>query len=230
MAVDHSVFAPFYRVSYKKKPSGTRSVSYLSQWMSYWIDLRKAVRGRVRGEYYIRGEIREQFERIANSIEANTAIIKVGDEETAYLSKILQKQRISIPATITGEEELMDNRPPLLAFSGDMHSKIAGITDAIQRIETQIQTGGVEKKVAPEPSDREQSKADEENRVAWQDVLKGFQLYRDIFQAGMDNPKTQEGLYAALGEISKRDGISEKEALNKMDVALAIAKKFAGAG
>jgi hypothetical protein len=75
---------------------------------------------------------------------------------------------------------------------------------------------------------REQSKSNEENRVAWQEVLKGFQLYRDIFQTGMDNPKTQDGLYGALSQVCARLGLTEKEAIKKMDTALAIASDHTG--
>ncbi len=195
MADEHSNLAPssFYRVTYGKGESREskelegsdkpKSVSYLSQWMSYWIDMKKAVRGRIRGEYYIQGDIREDFERIASSLKAKNDIIKVSDEEAADLSNILGKQETSIPATIA---------------------------------------------IASRSITRELGKTDKENRVAWQEVLKGFQLYRDIFQMGMDNPRTQDGLYAALSEVCARLGLTEKEALDRMDDALAIATKHAG--
>jgi hypothetical protein len=226
----HSVAIPFYRVSYKKLKGGKRSVSYLSQCMLSWVDLRKALRGRVRGEYYIRGDIREEFERIAHSLETDISVTELGDAESAHLRRILGKQGTFLPPTLTGASLLDENTSPEGAIPLELHEKIAGINDAIQRIENQIQIDVPEGNIAPVTEQQYQLNEGGGNRADWQDVFAGFQLYRDIFRTGMDNPKTQDGLYAALSEVSKRGGLTEKEILDKMDVALKIARKYVRIG
>jgi len=214
--------APFSPVLPKRIVLGERT-----KWNPPHFDLEKAIRGRVRGEYYIQGDIREEFKRIANSIEAEISVTKLGDVESAYRSRILGKQRTSLPPTLTGGSILDETIAPHAAIPLELHEKIADINDAIQRIENQIQIAGPEGNIAPVTNVQSQIKEEEGNRADWQEVLVGFQLYRDIFQMGMDSPKTQDGLYAALGEISKRGGLTEKEILDKMDAALKIARKYA---
>lgn len=260
-------------------------MSYLSQSMLDWIDKQKAIRGRIRGEYYIRGDIWEDFKKRADSIEADATVSNVSNDEMVYLRKLLAKPG-------TQEDEYRKKAEKEDRFREDLHKKITVITQTVQLIENQIhgrsmevnedentempkgvldvlrqkprrieqmtdgdredrdrelllteignindelqrvegfiQAGGLKKEATPDLAAIEQSKAHDANRAEWQEVLKGFQLYRDIFQTGMDNPKTQDGLYAALGEIAQRNGISEKEALNQMDEALKTAKRSAG--
>ncbi len=223
MAAEHSIFDPssFYMVTYGKK--GTGSVSYLSQCMRDWIHEHKAIRGRIRGEYYIRGEVGKKFEEVANSIKAVFTVIEVSGEEVAHLSKIFRNLGISIPTSIEGKDGIPQHPIP-----EDLPDKIAGINETLQRIETKLKTDGGEKETAPNPSAREQDDANKANRQEWQVVLQGFALYQEIYEEGMANPKTQQGLIEALKAVSKQHGVSDKEILKQMDVAFEIAKRCAG--
>ncbi|OLS12380.1 MAG: hypothetical protein RBG13Loki_4029 [Promethearchaeota archaeon CR_4] len=228
MSFTQKVSPPIYHVSYWKKEGAKRSLSYLSQCMLTWMDLQKAIRGRVRGEYYILGDIRDEFKRVASTVEAEFKIEPLDEAETVKWRSQFYKQATTISPKVTRDKILEETTPLSSPIPHELHEKIAGINEAIQRIENQIQGGGTERESVPIPASRNHLNENEENRADWSEVVEGFQFYRDIFRTGLDNPKTQDGLYAALREVATRVGLEEKEVLEKMDVALEIARKHAG--
>ncbi len=191
--------------------------------------MRKAVRGRIRGEFYIRKEIKTDFEKVANNLGAKFSVNPLQDAEmqdiqdlfgtiAPLISKDIGREGINPDqdAKVSELQQKLEDREYTIQ---NLETEIKALQDLLQELQNQLS-----QKRVPNP------RIDSGSSKEWQEVLAGFQCYRDIFQTGMDNPKTQDGLYAALDEVAKQHGISEKEVRGQMDAALAIAKKFAGAG
>ncbi len=217
----------FYKVTYER-PDANHPLNYLSNRMLRLIEMRKAVRGRVRGEFYIREErVREEFEKIAQNLGAKFTVNPIQDEDMSDIQDLFgsfaplistnqQKNVKSEDQKVNSEknqQELADRDKIIRQLRAELKDK----QEMILQLQNQLSQ-----------IELLQAEAITKTQTEWQEVLMGFQFYRAIFQLEMESSKTKLDLYEALDTVSTRLGLIDTEALKKMDVALAIAEKNAG--